>query len=346
MSDFKVEVIRVGYVYKHPNANSLSITNIGAYQVIFRTGDFKTGDLAVYVPEESLVPLDNPKFSFLTKSRIRAKKLRGVFSCGLIVTADPGMIEGQEVSEQLGIRKYLTEQEKLELGIQSGSQGQNRTKSPKIVPAYLPRYTDIPNLRRYPEMFSAGEQVIVTEKIEGMSCAMAYDEQSLWSRVKRLLGFSVDSPVTVRSRNELKTEGKWFEIVYNYRLEAKFLQLSDPESYSIYGESYGHFKGFDYNCKGLDKFIVFDIWDRIDSRWLNWHETETICDIMVLPLVKVLYRGEYDYQIIARLAEENSSYGNHMREGVIVRSENESTVPGHGRKIAKYKSERYLTRND
>lgn len=38
MSEFHVEVVRVGPVTKHPNADTLSITNIhGGYPVIMRT---------------------------------------------------------------------------------------------------------------------------------------------------------------------------------------------------------------------------------------------------------------------------------------------------------------------
>lgn len=45
MSEFHVEVVRVGPVTKHPNADTLSITNIhGGYPVIMRTGVFDAMD--------------------------------------------------------------------------------------------------------------------------------------------------------------------------------------------------------------------------------------------------------------------------------------------------------------
>lgn len=344
MSDFKVEVVRIGEVKRHPNADTLSITNVGAYCVIFKNGQFNPGDLAVYVPEECVVPADDPRWEFLAgKTRIRAKRLRGIFSCGLLTPIEPGMVEGQEVHEQLRITKYLTEQERNEAGIATGEP--NKVKTPKQCPSFLPRYTDIENLRRHPNVFNSDNYVIVTEKLEGESVAFAYVELSAWARFKRWLGFKVPGPVICRSRNEIKTSGKWFELIDKYKLASKFEKLDNPEDYSIYGESYGYTKGFDYGTDKTGSFAVFDIWDRVENRWLGYYEQERICNIMGLPRVKCLYEGRFYYDQIAKLAEEDSGYGKHMREGVIVRPEFETTIPHFGRLIAKYKSERYLLRN-
>ena len=61
MSEGAVQVVRIGPVRKHPNADTLSVTDIhGGYPVIFRTGDYHEGDLAVYVPVDSIVPAADP----------------------------------------------------------------------------------------------------------------------------------------------------------------------------------------------------------------------------------------------------------------------------------------------
>lgn len=115
MSEFYVEVVRIGKVEKHPNADSLSITQVhGGYPCIIKTGDFVEGDLAAYIPVDALVPTDRPMFAFLAKEakadgtyRIRARKLRGVFSMGLLVKAPDGSKEGDNVRDVLGVGKYL-----------------------------------------------------------------------------------------------------------------------------------------------------------------------------------------------------------------------------------------------
>jgi hypothetical protein len=59
MPEFSCPVVRVGPVTKHPNADSLSITEVDGCPVIIKTTDFKEGDLAVYVPIESVVIQDS-----------------------------------------------------------------------------------------------------------------------------------------------------------------------------------------------------------------------------------------------------------------------------------------------
>lgn len=131
MTEFRIETVRIGPVVKHPNADTLSITNVygaadgtGGYPCIFRTGDFKEGDLAVYVPVDALVPVDRPAFAFLAEhnpagggarlyevdgkqyARIKAKKLRKIFSMGLLVPCPESGLFRADPQEDLGILKY------------------------------------------------------------------------------------------------------------------------------------------------------------------------------------------------------------------------------------------------
>ncbi|RYE90041.1 MAG: RNA ligase, partial [Myxococcales bacterium] len=88
MSEFHVRVVRVGPIVKHPQADNLSIAQVFGYPVIIRTGEYAEGDRAVYVPVDSVVPEGDPRWAFLGEHRrIRAKKLRGVFSMGLLTAA-------------------------------------------------------------------------------------------------------------------------------------------------------------------------------------------------------------------------------------------------------------------
>jgi len=107
MSEFHVEVVRVGPITKHPNADTLGLTQYRDYPIIIKIGDFEPGQLAVYVPVDSVVPADDPRWAFLNGScRIRARKLRGIFSMGLLTKADPTWTEGQNVAAELRITKY------------------------------------------------------------------------------------------------------------------------------------------------------------------------------------------------------------------------------------------------
>jgi hypothetical protein len=59
-SDFEVKVVRIGEITKHPGADTLDIIKVFDYPVVSKTGSFKSGDLAVYVPVDAMVPTERP----------------------------------------------------------------------------------------------------------------------------------------------------------------------------------------------------------------------------------------------------------------------------------------------
>jgi RNA ligase (TIGR02306 family) len=83
-----------------------------------RKGQFKTGDLAAYVPEQSVLPnwlIERlglvGRLSGAEKNRVKAIKLRGVLSQGLVVDLEsiPDLQDvkaEQDVTANLGIVKW------------------------------------------------------------------------------------------------------------------------------------------------------------------------------------------------------------------------------------------------
>ncbi len=344
MTDFHVDVIRIGNINKLPNSDTLSITYVGAYPVIVKSGEYESGDLAVYIPVDSVVDISDHRFNWLVKPRIKAKKIRGTFSQGLLIHAEPGMVVGEDVADKLGITKYLTKEEQNEITRQNTDS--KSTKKSQGCPSYLPRYTDIENLRRHPNTFAPGQPVIVTEKLEGESAAYCYTYPTFWQKIKSWFGVKTPGPVLCRSRNQIKYTGKWFDIIYKYDLKSAFENLDDPEGYAIYGESFGYTAGFDYNTDKQGEFLVFDVYDRVMDRWLDFDDAHQVCSAMGLDMVPVLYRGPYNAELLANMAEQDSVIGNHMSEGLIIRSEYEQIGPSKGRNIVKLKSQRYLLRKE
>jgi len=62
MSDWLVHLVRLGKVENHPNADSLDITSVYGQTVILKRGLLTEGDLAVFVPPDSVLPVspENP----------------------------------------------------------------------------------------------------------------------------------------------------------------------------------------------------------------------------------------------------------------------------------------------
>lgn len=165
MSTHKVEVVRVGPVEKHPNADKLGLFQVWGYTCVTALdGGHKEGDLVAFIEPDYVVPLDRPEFSFLTDSRIRARRLRGIWSQGLCVPAPEGAAEGDDVMAQLGIIRY---EPKVRYTRYGGIKGESldAEKAHESL-RWLPKY-DLENLRKFHYVFEPGELVYASEKIHG-----------------------------------------------------------------------------------------------------------------------------------------------------------------------------------
>lgn len=183
MSTHKVEVVRLGPIEKHPNADSLGIVKIWGYTAIVRLGQFNEGDLAVYVEPDYVVPVDRPEFAFLGSpkhGRIRCKKLRGVWSQGLVIAAPEGAQEGDDVMELLGIERYVPKPSGGKGWKYDGPKGCVSTSidAPQLL-RHLPKY-DLENVRKFHRTFVPGEQVYVSEKIHGANSRFAFVDDRMW----------------------------------------------------------------------------------------------------------------------------------------------------------------------
>ncbi len=321
MSEFHVVVTRIDKIEKHPNADTLSIAKVlGDYPVIFRTGEFQNGDLAVYVPVDAIVPESNPRWEFLgTQRRIKAKRLRGIFSMGLLTTPDPHWQEGQNVQAELGITKWVPPIELHYMG------GEN--ESP---PDFFPVYTDLEGLRRHPDVLLPGELVVVTEKIHGCNARFLFREGRLW----------VGSHHTVKKEN---SEVLWWKVAYQYQLQEKLKQVEDI---ALYGEIYGPVQDLTYGAARDElRLAFFDAKDTRTRQYLPWERFSHLMRELELPLPPLLYEGPWREELKSMANGQSLiSQANHIREGFVVRPIQERWDVRCGRVIFKHVGEEYLLR--
>lgn len=340
MTMFHSEVVKLQNIQRHPNADTLLICKVmGDYTVIFKDGQYKEGDLASYICEDSIVS-DNPVFNFLgDKKRIRAKRLRNVYSEGILVEAPPGMKEGDSVIDYYGIKKYEPPEEGEEhYNLSFKNKGINAEKEPDWwKEARLGKY-DIEPLRKYGHLLNDGEDVVITTKLHGSNSFFRYHEERLWCR----------------SRNYFKRFDEldmWWQIAINYKLGDK---LKNHSRYGFYGEIYGMNKGFRYDAELIDnkavpKFRVFDVYDFENKNFLEHKEAFQLVKDIGLDYVPVLYEGPWkaDRSLYALAEEDETLTGslstpNAVREGFVVKPKhNRFEHAVGGRVVLKYVSERY-----
>lgn len=336
MSEFHVTVHRLGKIGRHPNADSLEITSIFGYTVIFKENQYKEGDLVVFVPEDALVPLTDERWSYLRQdswtapeityqtqilnlndrqifARIKAIRLRGIFSMGVITPAESWWEVGQNVQNELHIFKW-----EPEIPMTRGECEKD--------PGFLPVYTDIESLRRWPNLLN-NEEVILTEKIHGANGRWLFHAGRLW----------------VGSHNHIKKEGPnlWWDVAKKFDLKNK---LSKFPSLAMYGEVFGQVqKGFGYDIQHGNSIALFDIMDVNNHQFLNYDEFLDMAKTLELPVVPLLYRGLWNNEL-QKLSNGQTIIGHekHIREGFVVRPIKERWNDEIGRVILKLVGEEYL----
>ena len=318
MSEFAVKVVRLGPVEKHPNADTLGICQVFGYPVIVKLGELQENDLATYVQVDSVVPSDDPRWEFLKgRYRIRAAKLRGIFSMGLLVKADPGWTEGQDVQEALRIKKYEPPE-----SAQTGGEDER-------CPFDFPKYTDLDAWRRYPDVLKDGEEVVLTEKVHGTASRFSYAEERLWCGSHRTI------------KKESLTNVFW-KVASQYGLAER---LRDYPGIAFYGEVYGWVQDLHYgHTQGKTSLVLFDILDLANRHWLDYDDFAALAKKLNIPTVPVLYRGPWSKEVLKHAEGQTLLGGDHVMEGTVIRVIKERFDERIGRVILKFHSEAYLLR--
>ncbi len=366
MSSLICKVVKVKEILPHDNADRLEIVKVKGWQCISSKNRYKTGDEAVYIPIDSLIPFElseklgitnylsnkikDPKGNIIA-SRVKTIKLRGVLSQGLIIDKEPEWKLGQDVRELLKIEKYEPP-ETSEGGCTLKSRG--FTQYPEFTG--FPQYTNIENFKNFPDVFEEGEEVVILEKIHGTNFRVGnVDPFNIpWKYVPLMLKMrllltkylGIKNPgffVVGTHRTNLKKAQKdkflnvYWRMAEKYELKNK-LSLDEEVFGEIYG--YGIQKFFPYDSPFTQATRFFDV--MIHNQYLNWFHFQNFCERKNLPMVPVLYVGPFSLEKIIELSSGKSLIGDHMREGVIIKSTIEQFHPKIGRKILKYISDEYL----
>lgn len=356
MSTLLVEVVRIGDICKHPNADTLSLTTVKGWNCIIKTGQFQPSDLALYVPIDSVLPgamVEEHQLEYLKNgARVRTVKLRGVLSQGLLLALPEGhrFREGDLVAEALGITKW-------EPPAPSYQGAPNMAKATKNRPnPNFTRYCDPENIKNYPTVFNGGDVVCVTEKIHGTNARFGNIKRAapkgLWQRLIRFFfgRWMGEYEFAVGSRNvHLTGDNPQFYEDNIYHQIAKRYNLKDilPKDVTLYGEIYGDkVQDLTYGLtNGQMDVAFFDM--KVGDKYVRWQEFLDFCYQHRLPHVPLLYTGFYTEGLLAEHTSGKSLLApKQMREGCVIKTTTEENDIHIGRKILKSVSEEYLLRKD
>ncbi len=376
MATFECKVYELT-IKEHPNADALELARVGDYISIVGKGQFKTGDLGVYIPEAAVVPewllkeigLDG-KLAGKAKNRVKAMKLRGVISQGLIypinnsdavphISFDASEItpmtpygclpvkEGDDVTELLGITKY-------EPPIPSSMSGEVFNAFGKTISF------DIENIKKHPNVLEEGEEITITEKLHGTWCCFGYHPEVDCPIVTskglsgRGLAFKFNEAngknLYMQMFDKLTKQGEGINIVE--QLWHVGVSEAFHEAVYILGEVYG--KGVQdlaYVDDNEKHFRVFDIYvgEPKKGHYLHPADVANICSVLNIETVPWLYVGPYSKEVVEEFTNGKETVSGkelHIREGVVIRPEVERRHDHIGRVILKSVSDAYLLRKN
>jgi hypothetical protein len=380
-SNHQVRVVRVESVLPHPNADRLEIIPIPGttYHYVGLLGQFKVGDLAYYIQPDSLLP-ERQEYSFLwegevspiptKRRRVRAKKLRGEWSEGLLmpmvqtpignwVLPRQSMeqsdvypaIEGSDVADYFGITHYEPPEEPELGGSNEYAPGSRQNKifprSLKGWGYFLVRTLSF-GLLDFNGRTGGGNELAPTnyrpvydvESFKNFPNAFKPGEEVVVT--EKIHGSNArftfvpgtfGGHMFAGSRKLWKKPGKniWREALKQLPWIEEWCK-AHPD-YTLYGEICPT-QELKYGCTSNEiKFFVFDI-RTPEGEWVNHEDTTISREVENIKWVPVLYTGPYDESKIRSLVDGKStvSGADHLREGIVVRPaiERDSGIRGLG----------------
>jgi len=307
-----VSIQKVKTVSVIPDSDFLELARVMGWECVVKKGEFKPGDSGVYFEVDSFLPLEE-RYEFLRNSsyrdnvdngkgfRIRTVKMRGQLSQGLFMPVDKfpelkGCVEGDDVTEKLGVKKWYIPETSTPGGMITGER-------PYGIPA-----SDEIRIQSALELLDelGGKPYYITTKMDGTSGIVYY----------------IDGKIGCCSRNmEIKDEegALYWAPVYNYGLKEKLAKYG--KNIVITGEICG--PGIQKNKLrlGAVEWYVFDVKDWDGGRYLPYDRALEVCAELGLQFVPLEERGDsFGYTLEELLEKAKGKYPSGLdKEGIVVR---------------------------
>ena len=329
-------ILRINKLEPIKDKDRIELATVENWQVVVQKGEFKLGDLVVYIEYDVLLPI-RPEFEFLRKRcympstdkfRIRNMKLGDVYSQGLVLPLSV-LPEGTEIKEGLCVTDIIGAEryEKSEL---EEDTKQHRSKIKQFFFKYkIFRKWFLPGKSGdYPSNIKEADEVniqkifdkikdkykddwwVVTEKMEGTS--------SCYHLNKKRFGYEL----CVYSHHKKRNNGKgvYEEVAKKYDIKNKLMKYPEYKNIALQGEICG--PRIEGNIYGFDdlKFFVFRMINVRNGKVLSIRSSVVIANKLDIPFVPIVSPFKNLLPSVKEMLEYsngNSVFGDTMREGMV-----------------------------
>lgn len=324
------------------NADAIEIAKVMGWDVVVKKNEFKTGDLGVFFEIDSFLP-EIERYEFMRDSSfknnplvgrgflVKTRKLRGVFSQGLLLPLDKfpeidftGMEIGTDLTKELNVKEF------------------EATEGTDIFGNTIERFHPIIQKTDELRLQSAGylgealkgHPYYISEKIEGTSGTLS----------------SENGNIRIFTRNnEIKDEKK--SLLWNLVRNKGIIDvLKNCEDIFLQFEIYGpKIMGNKLKVDKLD-FRFFNLGNPKTGEYYDFADWDEILERTklknVVQSVKILEKGDnFQYSLDELQEISNGNYDNAgQREGIVIRPQREMKVNGE-RLSFKVLNNKYLLKN-
>ena len=313
MSEWKVSVEKIE-IFPHPTADAMELGKVGTSQVCVQKNLYKDGDLVAFAPEKSVLPneIKAPWENYLkgsNKDRVGSVRLRGEFSCGIILPLDivhkyvTDYQIGEDISVKLGITKYEPPVPvSLSGEVSSFSVNSSGEKLVNEFPDIAGKH-DCEHYRTYSRELVLGERVWISEKLHGSQFILSKFENDVTITSKGLL----KSGLHIRESER----NSYWQAFKNSNLN---LDCFDSGVTRIFGEMIPCQSGYSYG-QMIPIVKIFDI--RVDGQSIPYDQVPEQFKKLWVP---VLYDGPYSEDLVkfCEGKEQVSGKELHIREGAVI----------------------------
>lgn len=331
-------------------ADSIEKLTVLGWELVAKKGDFKEGDLCVYIEIDSIVP-ETAWSEFLRprKFKVRTIKLRGQVSQGLALPLSVlpnsdrpmkwGYQEGKDVTEILSIKKYDPQGDKERLILE-----QKHFLFNKKIDNYLKRYswfrklvlrpsrdkfpsfikkTDEDRIQLFPNICEKHQatKFVCTEKLDGSSCTYFVTKNTnKWQFWKPYI-FGVCS----RNLRLYNKNNNWYQVAIKLDIEKKLISHAKAFGFKtvvIQGELIGEgIQGNKYQLKGHD-FYLFNLIEDGHIKGISMQsDFSARYDVKLCPVLNDnYYLASTIHDEVLRASGKSLIGSKPTREGVVIRN--------------------------
>jgi RNA ligase (TIGR02306 family) len=321
---------------KHLNADTLQIAKVLGFQTVVKEGLYSVGSSVMYFEPDTAFTLETAQAlgidSYLSKKTdiygnkvlvIKEVKLRGELSEGLLLP-------------EYKLANYGSELNSFPCFKYEAPSTQTKCENAAAENVLFPQYGSLENLRKSPNFFIEGDQVVVTEKIHGTNSRVGF-----YTGEDGNLVLQAGSRTVNRTKPEPGTQGlywKPFDLQPGLITLLESLFLARVKYATVYGEIYGPtIQSYSYGL--VNKEIAYRAFTiKTDGKVMAPKAAHDLFAYYGVEAVPIIHEGPYTYELIQQLAERVTScaskeFTQHLAEGVVVQ---------HQDKIAKYVSTNFL----